>query len=277
MKLLDLGVEPYTSELTFKNDQEKEYWSNKIEMCSRTINKVEISLVERGIREASTLHVGRKEMTAKINEISERGLIFTPIYWIKSYCGFSHRHTITTKDDPESICYGIVTRSKKSAQQFKGATLLKSVDHETIGQLLGYPDCCRKFFNSVWVVGYVDPIWQQAVNAGGKPTQEKHGGYLIEVEGYPECVAMQRYWGVRISFHLPCSFKCEQTKKFAHVWLNEATRLNPAIPKALLEILSLPTVWDAHRGVATINTPHYKGTSSSVVCADVHSVYYLPC
>lgn len=251
-------------------------WRSKVEAVRSVIYDLEISLVKNNQREAAIVHINKENMVAQVEALTERCLLFTPINWIKRQDGFSHAHYYTTSDDPEAVCYGVVTRRRDVGKKFKEASLAPRVDHARIGEWLGYPPCCRKFFSEMWSQGYVDPIWQQAVNTGGEIKREEHGGYSIEVEGYPECVAFHRYWGVRISFHLPCSFKCEATRSLAQQILVEMKTLNPMAAQSVIEILSLPAIWDAHNGVAVVHAPYFKGMTNSVPCKDIHSVYFKP-
>lgn len=273
MQLLPIETVPFMS-LNYTDKEAEKEWSPRIKRCTSVIKSVEINLVERGYREAATTLVSRADMADELRRLNERGLVLTVLQWIKKFDGYAHTHSRTTPDDPDALCYGVVSRTERVGLQFKKATEGLNTDHDTIGGLLGYPKCCRDFFNKVWKLGYIDPIWQQALNSGGAVRLESHGGYAIDVSGYPECSAMQRYWGIRVSFHLPCSFTCEATKKMAGIWLNEAAAIDKDVPDLILQLLSLRTAWDAHKGVAIVNTPHFKGTAGSVPCADMHTVYY---
>lgn len=275
MELIKRREHPFTEVRYRRLDYEK-YWSPRMRLISKTINAMEPMMVERGHREASTYHLFKTDMQEKMEEFESRGLIFTPIYWVKRFDGFAHSHVHTAENDPDAMCYGVLTRDKKTGKKFKDASNDNSTDHDVIGGLLGYPKCCRRFFGDVWEKGFVDTIWHQAINTGYEPVREKHGGYSISLKGYPECVAMQRYWGIRVSFHLPCSFVCEETRKLAALWFDEITLMDPKAVTVLKEILSLPASWDAHRGVAVINTPYYQGMTSSVSCKNIHSVNYEP-
>lgn len=249
-------------------------WADKAEAVRAVIYDLEIVLVKKGLREAAIVHIDKGDIGAQVSALADYCLSFTPINWVKKHKGFAHKHYHTTSDDPEAVCYGVVTRKKDVGEKFKEASLTTRVNHSQIGEWLGYPACCRKFFTEVWSQGYVDPIWQQAVNTGGEIKKETYGGRSIEIEGYPECVAFHRYWGVRISFHLPCSFRCEATRTLAQKILTEMNVLNPKAARSVIEVLSLPAIWDAHKGVAVVHTTHFKGMTNSVPCKDMHTVYF---
>lgn len=275
MELAKMEVYPFVR-LNYNGPEHELPWAKKIELVSKTIGEVEVLMVERGYRDASTCHMNKNDINEKIRELNSRGMLFTPIQWVKKYQGFSHNHVYTDENDPSAICYGVITRNKKAGETFRDANIGQRSDHEVLGQLLGYPSCCRKFFSKLWDNGYIDTIWHQALNTGYKAKTGKNGNHSISLKGYPECVALQRYWGVRVSFHLPCSFTCEETKKLAAVYFDQINSIDKNAASALMEILSLPAYWDAHRGVAVVTTPHYTGMTSSVPCAKIHTVYYEP-
>ncbi|MBN1283194.1 MAG: hypothetical protein JXA24_05405 [Proteobacteria bacterium] len=275
MKLMDIHCEPFTR-VEYRTPGEERRWSEKLRRCTRIAGDVELGLVKAGHREASTLLLRRDEIERRRETLAEERLLFTAIRWVKKFKGFAHRHDLAGEEDPSAVCYGVVTRTHAAAERFVAASLPRHPDHDAIGALLGYPPCCREFFSDAWARGFIDPIWQQAFNTGGEIVSRPDGGHELRVEGYPECVAHQRYWGARIGFHLPCSFVCQKTRALAHLWLEVAESLDPGISADMMEAVSLESVWDAHRGVALVNTPYYKGTTGSVPCADVHTVYFSP-
>lgn len=271
MKLLEIDTSPYV-QVSFVEKASERYWKRRIALSQKIVN-LETLLVARGMREAATMLIKPAHFSDKIKEFGDRGLYFTPIAWTKTFNGFFHKHIPTTPDDPDGVCYGVVTRKKHLGIRFREASRDRT-DHDLIGALLGYPLCCRTFFKKVWEEGYIDPIWQQGLNSGGKVTEEREGWYGMEVRGYKECVAFQRYWGVRVSFHLPCSFTCEATRTLAKGWLQAMEEYDFVGARAIDEILSLPAIWDAYQGVAVVHTPHFKGVTNSVPCADIHSVRF---
>lgn len=109
-------------------------------------------------------------------------------------------------------------------------------DDETIGQLLGYPKCCRDFFAKTWGAGSVDPTWEMA----------DHG------DGPLEANILLRWLGVRYVPHLPCGFQCEGTVKLGR-------KLRALIPTRerewMDELLAMPMLWSALNGIGEVVTP----------------------
>jgi hypothetical protein len=275
MKLSDFSSQVHYEMRFLQTD---DVWRNKIANAAR-IYRLEVFMVEKKHREAATIHYGQNELEARQAELKKKGLVFTPLKWVKSQQGFAHYHVATHRDDPEAMCYGVVTRSQKEGECFFLASESGRTDHETIGKMLGFPDCCRQFFKETFCRGYQDTIWQQALNTKGASvvrTQMVKGSTVHEItlKGYPECVAHQRYWGVRVGFHLPCSYTCEATREWAQIWLTEQSKIDPTVAQDTLDILSLPATWAAYQGAAKIYTPHYECITNSVSCLDVHTVHF---
>jgi hypothetical protein len=115
-------------------------------------------------------------------------------------------------------------------------------DDPRIGELLGFPSCCRAFFNRVWnAEGKRDTTLSMTVD---HTTSSSFG-----------CNILGRWLGVRFVPHLPCSFQCEDTAEFARALL-------PFWPEKerrwANEILSWPVKYSALHGAAVITFPVVK-------------------
>ncbi|MCP4299432.1 MAG: hypothetical protein GY783_02500 [Gammaproteobacteria bacterium] len=109
-------------------------------------------------------------------------------------------------------------------------------DDETIGSLLGYPKCCRRFFAETWGSGSVDPTWRMA----------DHG------DGPVEANILLRWLGVRYIPHMPCGLHCEETIEFGR----QFRRLIPEREREWMDILlSMPMLWSSLNGIAEVVTP----------------------
>lgn len=114
-------------------------------------------------------------------------------------------------------------------------------DHDTIGRLLGFPDCCRAFFARAWAVTS-DPDVTPA---------------MATVDGPWEANTMLRWLGVRLVPHLPCSGQCEPTVANARAYVEMAARLGIDVgPMEML--LRLPVSHDALNGLLIVSTPHFR-------------------
>lgn len=112
---------------------------------------------------------------------------------------------------------------------------------ELVGQMLGFPVCCRVFF---------ERVWNQLQKRDTTPHMEG-----ADRPGYRETNILGRWLGVRTVPHLPCSFRCQASHAFA-------LQLQPLWPARelawALEILSWPVRYSALHGITIITMPVVK-------------------
>lgn len=114
-------------------------------------------------------------------------------------------------------------------------------DHQAIGRMLGFPDCCREFFARAWA-GTSDRDITPAMGS---------------VDGPWQANTMLRWLGVRLVPHLPCSADCAKTIANAEGYLAMGARLGiDLLP--LETLLRLPVTHDALNGVVIVSTPHFR-------------------
>jgi len=112
----------------------------------------------------------------------------------------------------------------------------------SIGSLLDYPDCCISRFHKLW--------------------NEKQIKNFIPYQYYPSnpnntyrLNMFHKHLGIRLVFHLPCSFECKQSEAIA-ITVHEQL----IIPHRYIisEILNWPCLYTCTNGIAEIHTPVYK-------------------
>jgi hypothetical protein len=116
---------------------------------------------------------------------------------------------------------------------------------EPYDQHFGYPACCREWFAEEFPYD-VDPI----------PAWAREGAREIRRLANP----LLRYIGVRATAHIPCSPTCEPTVALGWEFLG---LMGPEAAQDTLTLLNLPARWDRYRGVAIIDTPHFKIVTTS--------------
>lgn len=127
-------------------------------------------------------------------------------------------------------------------------------DQIRIGQMLGYPVCCSKFFQHYWVArGYRDLTIP-----------------MDKVDGPHTCNILLRHLGIRPVFHLPCSLNCSETSKLARSIIQYGHRLGYGVEMGWLEgMLGWPVKWSSLHGVSITETPVVKVIASSDALAEV--------
>ena len=128
--------------------------------------------------------------------------------------------------------------------------------NDRLGRLLGYPDCCRTFFEHVWVgQRSIDTTWAMAGNTS--PPSDA----VVVLESNETCLSniLWRWLGVRAVPHLPCRFDCGESARFGQQLLGVGERAGYVEEvKWIREILSWPVEWSALHGIAEVKTPILK-------------------
>jgi len=128
-----------------------------------------------------------------------------------------------------------------------------------IGDMLGYPTCCREFFDRYWVKEkWFDTTLPMVTHHGLNKETEKF--YQLD----PRNNILLRWLGLRPVSHLPCSFSCGPTQLVADIYGRAAQAIGMRKEwEQLLEILSWPVEWNSLHGIAQIITPVCKITTAT--------------
>ena len=219
----------------------------------------ELKTVSEGIRKCGTVHLRSEHIKEDLEFLNSLDLVFLQIRKCKRVQGFAHRFYEPSPNEPYDV-YGAISRNKKYCEEFKRAH--QKGDDQTLGSLLGYPKCCVKFFIQNWYKSY-DPIWEMALNT----SSQKINNLVTITDYYPEVNVLMRYFGIRAVPHLPCSFKCKESKRLATSFLEFIDKR-----KELLEILSSPITWNCYKGIAIIHTKWFIGIANSMPYKEPHIV-----
>ncbi len=222
-------------------------WTAKLGRMGMLFREAEYQMVKQRFRPAALIHINLNDFEENLERINKDKLVFTPIP--KSvYYGFAHKYKPVMPGEPFfSGSLGSLTRTYRDGQKFKKAA--NQGDHKTIGLLLGYPECCIKYFVKTFPINYnYDPIW----------LHEEDG-----VTGYPECNQMLRYFGARITSHFSCSPACEATRKIGQSWLKVMEEIDKDLAEELYDLLATPLTWNSYHGVVQVETSYFIGLTDT--------------
>lgn len=277
MQLLDFNLPPF-ARVVWASGKIKENWEPRLQKAQNVFHVMEKQSVVHGLRKCTTEHISPDNFLRRMQELSRQGLTFSPMQAVGSYTGFSHYHPPVVKGKPWAW-YGAVSSDPKAAYSFAyhSSSTPESrhldVNHKEIGKLLGYPDCCQHFFNTVWRAGYVDPIWQSACNCKPENIKKKTDTTIRLKSLTPyQTVSMLRYINVRVTPHIPCALDCEPSVQMAKDWIQLARDIHIDGIEDLLEIMQFPIEWDCLKGIAYISTPIFKVETNSVACYPRYTV-----
>ncbi len=221
-----------------------ECWLDKLGKMSRLVFQVEHQTVADGVRDTAILRMDAARLYSSIEEMNKNGLIVTPLMRIEKTDCFS---VVAKKaDGPDADWEVCLTRNYQDGQKFKKAFIEN--DHVAMGKMLGYPDCCIKYFVKSFPVDYV-PIWL---------------GLQGKVKGYPETNGMLRYFGPKLTSHLSCSPRCKKTKEIGEIWLEKMKKIDKNLAEEMYGLLAGPVNWNSYHGVVQIETPYFVGLNSSL-------------
>ncbi len=273
--LLAIDVPPFTR-LVWNSDEARSRYEHALNKAAPLHDKAEYEMVRRGKRKCGTLHLAPHNFHILSERLQKDGMVWLPIQWSRSYSGFSHYHLPTTVGDPNSSCYGVMAKNMEDAEAFRTASAYNGrnagqVDHEIIGELLGFPPCCTKNFVDKWAEGFFDPVWQSAIGTKANRVVEDR---VVEVEGHIHTNQMLRYFGFRTTSHFPCSLDCEGSIAIGDVWLEVMREIDPEAASCLVEVLERPLIWSCLHGIATIETPEFTCITNSLPTKDRWSVMH---
>jgi len=250
MKLIkDLDLKPFLRTV-WVNQKARDHWERPIQEISSLVQRLEILSVLEDQRACATTTISARELINFTSQYPD--LIFKPIRLAKKFSGFAHKHEDPTSEDKDFYIHLVISKQLYHANQFYEA--YQKGNHDIQGELLGFPKCCRDFFTDVWAKGYIDPIWQM------KDRDNPH----------PYSNPLLRYLGIRLSFHIPCSFHCEETIKIAKDRL-VLTR-ESELTKPMEALLSMDMEWDVLHGIAQIKTPLFWIITSSTPTEERYQV-----
>lgn len=273
MKLIENFKQDSFLKTIWVSDNARKVWEPTINKCSQLVQELEIDSVEAGHRKCAWRSVHEDEFLKFTDSCVSRGLVVLPVKYTGLWEGFSHKTLPVISGKPKNI-YTIIAREMKDAIKFKNYFELS--DHNGQGKMLGFPKCCRDSFIDNWGKGYFDPIWQigkKDVNEFGNfEILDLYGdkpGYRYGMSAHPYSNPVLRYIGLRVGFHIPCTFNCKCTIELSEKRLNLAKEKKPDVVKLLEALLSMPMSWDVLHGIAVVKTPIFYIITSSVPSTEI--------
>ena len=244
---------PDFTRISWVNDRACEVWQPRLRQITGAWLEIEWRSIAAGVRRCALTVLSPESFVERAGIYAEAGLNAMPLE-IQGLTNFSYASTSTAVQPGQLFGFRVAVGKPEDVAAFKKA--FDAADNIKIGQLLGFPDCCQSFFESVWVEqGMVDTTWPMAVGSEGAEPGERS----LTVSGPIEANILWRWMGVRAVPHLPCSFECPATVEFGKALI--AVGRDAGFDQEmdwLEEILSWPAEWSALHGIAEIKTPVLK-------------------
>jgi hypothetical protein len=201
------------------SDAARETWEPILRRAQAAWQELELLSVSEGLRGSALVYLAADELPVASADCARAGLVVSVL-----------------AVEPRGLRAAI--HGEGLAQAWH--TAWSNGDDGRIGELLGFPACCRAFFRRTWTAGSCDPT-------PAMPT----------VEGPWQGNILLRWLGVRLVPHLPCSGQCEATLAQAQGFLAAGQRAGLDMD-AVQELLQLPVSYSSLNGVAIVETPHFR-------------------
>lgn len=251
--------------LSWGSDSARTVWELRIGRIVQALHEVEWFTVAAGDRRCALRTIHRQEFPEVEEAARAAGLRVEILSGMSAGHSYSASLMALSADEADAF-WCVVGRSDDAHSMAKA---FERDDQETIGRLLGYPDCCQEFFRRIWVeYGMTDTTWPMAGGDSGKRN--------LQIEEPSLCSVLLRWIGVRAVFHLPCSFQCEPSQVIAERHINVMQHLGFSDEAEWLrQMLNWPAEWSALHGAAEIRTPVLKITTRTDPTAGTLTVRYL--
>src|SRR5262245_23530154 len=147
MDRLDFTLPDFTR-VAWVSDRARDVWQPRLGRISRAWAEIEWRAVLAGVRRWALAMVGPEEVLAQGGGWAGGGLNALPVE-MAGVSGQPYSATGVPYTPGAPFAFRFVVGRPTDVVAFKSAW--DDADQERIGNLLGYPSCCREFFRTVWV------------------------------------------------------------------------------------------------------------------------------
>lgn len=261
-------VEPFTKS-NWKTARSRDNWNDIFQKMDRAKHEAEWRSVldDDTDRKAAIIHVNNYNREKWLRRVGEYDLCYRDIRFSQPYDGFSHQHRPADPNDPERLTYAVIAENPDIADKMEEAEneMEGQERHDTVGELLGFPDCCRDFFNEDWVTsGIKDPMYEISCNSGNAEMIDDNPGHIRINDPNPGACVLWRYFGISFITHMPCSWDCEESIEIARQrYRVMAENGFEEAADAINAWMDQPFTWSAYHGIAHIQNTHVTASTNS--------------
>ena len=250
-------VLPDFTRVSWVSDRARGVWEPRISRIGAAWSQIEWQSVASGIRRCALTSVPSEQLVPRTAEWAGHGLSCMPVSMSGTSPGYASTSIAPRVGEPFE--YRVAIGAIADVAALKRA--MDAGDDSTMGGLLGFPDCCIRFFRRTWVEeACVDTTWAMAARSALPDDTARR----IEIGADTPFQAniLWRWMGPRAVPHLPCSFGCRATVDFADRLMALGREIGCSAEMDWLEeILNWPASWSALHGIAEIKTPVLKAST----------------
>jgi hypothetical protein len=252
-------VLPDFTRISWVGDRARASWEPRIQRIGQAWAEIEWRSIIAGLRKCALTSVAADQLVARSTGWAADGLSMMPVGMSGVASGYASTSISPRAGEPFE--YRVAVGALADVAALKHA--MDAGDDGTMGRLLGFPECCIAFFRRTWVEdGCVDTTWAMA----SASASANESGRQIEIHQDTPFQAniLWRWMGVRAVPHLPCSFTCPATVRFANALMALGREIGyRAEMEWIEEILSWPVSWSSLHGIAELKTPVLKASTRS--------------
>lgn len=249
---LGFRLPEWAPRITWTSERAREVWEPRMQAVSRAYAEAERQSVVAGVRPSALQPVSPDELPDLTRKKAVHGVIVLPLGKVPRASGYQSASRELAPGEAWDFRCAITT--PRHADEWSKAWA--ESDNDTIGRLLGYPSCCREFFNRVWV----NEKWMDTTYPMSETSSGRRGVNML-----------WRWFGIRPVSHLPCAFDCVPS-------VQQAAELLALMPEQergwMKEMLSWPALWSSLHGVAEIFTPIFRASVPTDALASKAEVRY---
>ena len=252
MTRLSFRLPEWDPRITWTSAAARTGWEGRMRRVASAFLDAEWGAVLAGQKPGALQIVSPGELRVMTTAAAEQGYAVVSLAEAAKPTGYASAAPALVAGD--TVHYRVAVTRPGSVAAWKQAWAAN--DNEAIGTLLGYPPCCRRFFQRVWVhERWMDTTYPMAQGR-------------TDVQGIN---MLLRWFGVRPVSHLPCAFDCLPSMTLAV----ETIRRLPREEQAWLrEMLAWPALWSSLHGVAEIFTPIFRASVPTDALAETAVVRY---
>lgn len=261
---------PDFTRISWVSDDARETWEPRLRRITNAWIEIEWLSVSDAVRACCITLASPEQFLESGKRWTAHGLSALPLALLGDAAGYTATPVRAVYGKP--FAFRLVLGSPENVCRFREA--YEAYDDDAIGELLGFPGCCRAFYKRAWVdAGLVDTTWPMALGtvSGSDPDVT-----CVNLRATPETSnILWRWMGVRAVPHLPCSFSCQATVAIAEEFASVGRRHGFSEEMDwMLDVLRWPVEWSALHGIAEIKTPVLKVSTRTDATPCKYTVRY---
>lgn len=251
IKRLPFKLPEYPPRVSWASAHAREVWEPRISAVSQAWIVAERDSVAADVRLSALQPCTPEDLPELMKIEAARGVMVLPLSQVAKINGYQAASVVLQPGAAFDYKVAIMRHGHVATW----AKAWGENDDDTIGRLLGTPECCRKAFEQFWV----KEKWMDLTVPTSSAVAQGYNGLL-------------RWLGVRGVSYMPCSSGCQET-------IELASKLSELLPEPVRswhrELLSFPTRYTSLHGIAEITNPILRMSVASDALAEKVEVRYF--